>query len=91
MASPHVAGVAALAWGSHRYADNITIRRLLAWRADPMGRMGRTDEYGFGRIDAEAATVELEQPPPIEGIPVRRRTADGVDAQLDCAAPSPRR
>ena len=70
MASPHVAGVAALAWGSHRWADNITIRRLLAWRADPMGRMGRTDEYGFGRIDAEATAVELEQPPPIEGIPV---------------------
>ena len=69
MASPHVAGVAALAWGSHRWADNITIRRLLAWRADPMGRMGRTDEYGFGRVDAEATAVELEQPPPIEGIP----------------------
>jgi subtilisin len=69
MASPHVAGVAALAWGAHRYADNITVRRLLAWRADPMGRMGRTDEYGFGRVDAEAVSVELEQPPPIEGIP----------------------
>jgi subtilisin len=69
MASPHVAAVAALAWGAHRYADNITIRRLLAWRADPMGRMGRTDEYGFGRVDAESVSVELEQPPPIEGIP----------------------
>ncbi len=69
MASPHVAGTAALVWGSHRFADNITVRRLLAWRADPMGRMGRTDEYGFGRVDAEAASVELEQPPPIEGIP----------------------
>jgi subtilisin len=69
MASPHVAGTAALVWGSHRFADNITVRRLLAWRADPMGRMGRTDEYGYGRVDAEAASVELEQPPPIAGIP----------------------
>ena len=55
--------MAALAWGIYRYTDNITVRRLLAWRADPMGRMGRTrqKEYGFGRVDAEAVGVELEQ------------------------------
>ena len=63
MACPHVAGAAALAWGSHRWATNAEIRALLTWRADLMGRIGRTDEFGFGRVDAEAAACEIDRPP----------------------------
>jgi subtilisin len=69
MACPHVSGVAALAWGGHRYADNVTIRRLLAWTSDNLGIPGRNPEYGFGRVDAEQAAVELTVPPAIPGIP----------------------
>ncbi len=63
MACPHVAGAAAVAWGAHRWGTNAEIRALLAWRADLMGRTGRTDEFGWGRVDAEAAACELERPP----------------------------
>lgn len=42
MACPHVSGTAALAWGAHRYANNVTLRRLLAWTADNLGVPGAT-------------------------------------------------
>jgi subtilisin len=63
MACPHVTGTAAVTWGAHRWATNAEIRALLTWRADQMGRIGKTDEFGFGRVDAEAAACELERPP----------------------------
>jgi subtilisin len=69
MACPHVSGSAALAWGAHRYANNVTIRRLLAWRADNLGVPGRDEDYGYGRVDAEQAACEMKEPPAIEGIP----------------------
>lgn len=69
MACPHVSGAAALAWGGHRYANNVTIRRLLAHTADNMGVPGRSTLFGFGRVDAEQAAIELTPPPPIAGLP----------------------
>lgn len=69
MACPHVSGAAALAWGAHRFADNVTIRRLLAWTADNLGVPGRDDLYGYGRVDAEQAAFSLWSPPAIPGIP----------------------
>lgn len=69
MACPHVSGAAALAWGAHRFADNVTIRRLLAWRSDNLGVPGRDPEFGYGRVDAEQAACELTPPPAIPGIP----------------------
>ena len=69
MACPHVAGAAALAWGAHRYTNNVTIRRLLAWRANNLGNPNRTPEYGFGRVDAEKVACEMTVPPAIPGIP----------------------
>lgn len=69
MACPHVSGAAALAWSSHRYTDNVTIRRLLAWTADNLGTPGRDDLYGYGRVDAEQAAFSYWQPPTIPGIP----------------------
>ncbi len=69
MACPHVSGAAAVAWGAHRYADNKTIRRLLAWRADNLGTPGRDPKFGFGRVDAEQSACEMTEPPAIPGIP----------------------
>ena len=68
MACPHVSGAAALAWGSHRYANNVTIRRLLAWTSDNLGIPGRDNSYGFGRVDAEGAAAMTSQPP-AQGLP----------------------
>jgi subtilisin len=69
MACPHVSGAAALAWGTHRYTNNVTIRRLLAHTADNLGMPGRDPEYGFGRVDAEQAAAAMTLPPAIPGIP----------------------
>lgn len=69
MACPHVSGAAALAWGGHRYANNVTIRRLLAWTSDNLGIPGRDSLYGYGRVDAEQAACELTVPSAIPGIP----------------------
>lgn len=63
MACPHVAGAAALAFGSHRYASNDVIRRLLRWRADDLGSPGKDDEFGHGRVDAEQVACEMTPPP----------------------------
>jgi subtilisin len=69
MACPHVSGVAALAWGAHRWADNVAIRRLLAKTADNLGPPGRDPNYGFGRVDAKQAACSLTLPGPVPGIP----------------------
>jgi subtilisin len=69
MACPHVSGAAALAWGGHRYADNVVIRRLLAWRSDPLGIPGRDKLFGYGRVDAAQSACSLADPPAIPGIP----------------------
>lgn len=69
MACPHVSGSAVLAWGGHRYVNNVTIRRLLAWSSDNLGIPGRDPLYGFGRVDADQAAGELTPPPAIPGIP----------------------
>jgi subtilisin len=67
MATPHVAGVAALALSSHRWSSgsvphNEAVKRILAATADKMGVPGRTAEYGFGRVDAEESAFTFQNP-----------------------------
>jgi subtilisin len=69
MACPHVSGAAALAWGGHRWAGNVSIRRLLARTADPLGIPGRDELFGYGRVDARRAACSLTSPPKVPGIP----------------------
>jgi subtilisin len=69
MACPHASGTAAVAWGAHRYATNVTMRRLLAWTADNLGVPGRDPLFGFGRVDAAQAAFQLTPPPAIPGLP----------------------
>jgi subtilisin len=53
MASPHVAGAAALTISSHRFTQAETIRRILLRTADNLGISGRDNEYGHGLVDVE--------------------------------------
>lgn len=53
MASPHVAGAAALAVSSHRFTRAESIRKLLEISADNLGVPGRDDMFGHGLVDAE--------------------------------------
>jgi subtilisin len=69
MACPHVSGVAALCWGTHRFSSNKEIRSLLRSTADPLGVSGLNELYGYGRVDANGASFEYFPPPTYPDIP----------------------
>lgn len=55
MASPHVAGVAALVWSNHPQCTNTQIRNVLNQTAERRGTSGRNTSYGWGIVRAKAA------------------------------------
>lgn len=55
MATPHVSGVAALAWSADPSLSNASIRSILQGTALDLGAAGRDAEYGFGLVQADAA------------------------------------
>lgn len=59
MATPHVAGVAALIWSANPSWSNQQIREALAVTAQDLGAAGRDNAYGWGLIQAKAALDEL--------------------------------
>jgi subtilisin len=63
MACPCVAGVAALAWGSHLFSDNEQIWNLLAFTVDNLGLPGWDPLFGYGRVNALAAAAAMVPPP----------------------------
>jgi subtilisin len=58
MACPHVSGVSALAWGSHRSANNKQIRWLLGRYADKVGDLDPA-KYGAGRVNANTTAFHI--------------------------------
>jgi len=65
MACPHVAGGAAVVWGSHRFATNVQIFNLLAHTADNLGVPGWDPLFGYGRLDVNQAALALSPAPAI--------------------------
>jgi thermitase len=61
MATPHVAGVAALVWSQFPNMTRDWVRAQLRYAADDLGDPGFDDYYGYGRINARKA---VEQAPP---------------------------
>ncbi|HEX5792316.1 MAG TPA: S8 family serine peptidase [Rheinheimera sp.] len=55
MASPHVAGVAALVWSNHEQCTAAQIRSALNATAEDRGAAGRDTSYGWGIVKAKAA------------------------------------
>jgi subtilisin family serine protease len=55
MASPHVAGLAALIWSARPALTAAEVRAFIEQGAQDLGTPGRDDFHGFGRIDAEAS------------------------------------
>lgn len=69
MASPHVAGVAALVWGQFPSLSNAEVRAALQQSAEDLGPGGRDSAYGYGLVRADRAIALLgggggEDPPP---------------------------
>ena len=61
MASPHVAGVAALVWSHYPQCTHQQIRNTLAATAQDQGEAGRDDFFGLGIVQAKAAFDMLAQ------------------------------
>ncbi|TQF68009.1 S8 family serine peptidase [Pseudoalteromonas luteoviolacea] len=59
MATPHVTGVAALVWSNHRECSNTHIRDALVLSALDRGNLGRDQYYGYGIVQAKAASDYL--------------------------------
>lgn len=55
MASPHVAGVAALVWSANPTWTAAQIREALAVTAEDLGASGRDTSFGWGLVRAKAA------------------------------------
>ena len=55
MATPHVAGVAALVWSNFPACGPARIREALNATAQDLGAAGRDVEFGFGLVQAKAA------------------------------------
>uniref|UniRef100_A0A6U3P181 subtilisin n=1 Tax=Ditylum brightwellii TaxID=49249 RepID=A0A6U3P181_9STRA len=55
MATPHVAGVAALVWSHFPDCSNKQIREALIASAQDLGDVGCDNDYGFGLVEARAA------------------------------------
>jgi subtilisin family serine protease len=63
MASPHVAGTAALVWAANSSWLNDDVRYQLQITAEDLGATGWDSKYGWGLVDAaEAAGVETLPP-----------------------------
>ena len=54
MATPHVAGVAALVWGHFSSCSNDQVRAAMAISAEDRGSVGRDNSYGHGIVKAKA-------------------------------------
>jgi thermitase len=57
MATPHVAGVAAIIWGRNAGATAATIRSKLDAAVDDKGAAGRDPVFGFGRVNLQKAAT----------------------------------
>jgi serine protease len=55
MASPHVAGIAALIWSNNTRWTNAQIREALESTARDLGPPGRDNSSGFGLVQGKAA------------------------------------
>ena len=62
MASPHVAGTAALVWAADSSLTNEQVRVRLQDTADDLGALGWDSKYGYGLVDADEA-ADVEAPP----------------------------
>jgi subtilisin family serine protease len=62
-ACPIAAGVAALVLSIDPGLSNLQVRRILEQSAQDLGSPGFDEEYGFGRVDAEAAVTAAMNPP----------------------------
>jgi len=70
MASPHVAGTAALVWVAYPFWTNDEVRHQLLNTADDLGDAGWDAKYGYGLVDADEAAPDTTPPEPTHDVAV---------------------
>ena len=86
MASPHVAGVAALLISNGSATAPDDVRMALQSTAEDLGPAGKDDTYGYGLVDAAAAlnwNSGAVLPPPLPPPPPSYQCNDGIDNDGD--------
>ncbi|MFK3650813.1 S8 family serine peptidase [Lysobacter enzymogenes] len=63
MASPHVAGAAAVVWSARPTATAAQVRNALLVTAKDLDKPGRDDNTGYGLVQVKAAIEELKRTP----------------------------
>lgn len=63
MATPHVAGLAALLFSLNPQLTNTQVRTLIEQNADDLGGKGWDPYYGYGRINGRKALAAVAPPP----------------------------
>jgi hypothetical protein len=86
MATPHVAGVAALIWSYYPTRTNADVRSALNASAEDLGVAGRDTSYGYGLVRAQAALdilsgVAPPPPPPVNIVLSAARRGKKVELQ----------
>ena len=88
MATPHVAGVAALVWNHFPQCSANQIRNVLLKTAQDKGDEGCDDKYGFGIVKARAAYDLLAQGGCDAGGPPVAEVKGGCGRNLPCEVKS---
>lgn len=63
MASPHVAGTAALLLAAKPGISNVDARAELGSTADDLGPAGKDNLYGYGLVDAQESVTSVQTLP----------------------------
>lgn len=84
MATPHVAGLAALILSKNPSLTPEAVRQIIRTSSVDLGAAGKDKDFGYGRIDANAAFNLANTPvlAPIITSPVSRTTINGTNAQI---------
>jgi len=83
MASPHVAGTAALVIAAGITANNDELRQRLVDTAYDLGVPGLDAKYGYGLVDAVAAAAGVSPPPPPPPPPGETMSVESIVMSTD--------
>jgi subtilisin family serine protease/fibronectin type 3 domain-containing protein len=91
MATPHVAGLAALLWAEKPSLKNEEVRQIIRGGTDDLGTVGKDKNFGYGRINASnSMSLSATRPlAPIITTPSSRTTIAGASYEIYGGVPGP--